>query len=67
MLCLTISLQIKKIQDKVNKCRAEVEKSKDKYEKCLEDITAHNPRYMEDMSMQVSISGFNPEINLRNV
>ena len=57
MLCSTFSLQIKKIQDKVNKCHAEVEKSKDKYEKCLEDITAHNPRYMEDMSMQVGTSG----------
>ncbi|XP_072047590.1 protein kinase C and casein kinase substrate in neurons protein 2-like isoform X2 [Amphiura filiformis] len=43
---------VKKIQDKVAKCQLEVEKTKEKYEHSLEELTAHNPRYMEDMSMQ---------------
>ncbi|XP_033115610.1 protein kinase C and casein kinase substrate in neurons protein 1-like isoform X2 [Anneissia japonica] len=42
--------QVKKLQDKVEKCRHECEKTKDKYSKALEDITDMNARYMEDMN-----------------
>ncbi|XP_781490.3 protein kinase C and casein kinase substrate in neurons protein 1 isoform X3 [Strongylocentrotus purpuratus] len=44
--------QVKKLHDKVEKCRQESMKTKDKYEKALDDITTYNPRYMEDMKGQ---------------
>lgn len=44
--------QVKKLHDKVEKCRQESMRTKDKYEKALDDITTYNPRYMEDMKSQ---------------
>ncbi|XP_071830818.1 protein kinase C and casein kinase substrate in neurons protein 1-like isoform X5 [Apostichopus japonicus] len=44
--------QVKKIQDKRDKSTHDTNKTKDKYESCLEDINEHNPRYIEDMTVQ---------------
>lgn len=49
--CLSTS-QVKKIQDKRDKSTHDTNKTKDKYESCLEDINEHNPRYIEDMTVQ---------------
>ena len=47
--------QVKKVQDKVSRCQAESEKAKERYEKSLDELTTLNPRYMEDMGMQVCV------------
>ncbi|XP_041472184.1 protein kinase C and casein kinase substrate in neurons protein 1-like isoform X5 [Lytechinus variegatus] len=44
--------QVKKLHDKVEKCRQESMRTKDKYEKALDEVTTYNPRYMEDMKGQ---------------
>ncbi|NP_001086374.1 protein kinase C and casein kinase substrate in neurons 3 L homeolog [Xenopus laevis] len=41
--------QLRKLQDRVEKCNQEVEKNKGLYEKALEELNRYNPRYMEDM------------------
>ncbi|KAM8940486.1 protein kinase C and casein kinase substrate in neurons protein 3 [Pelodytes ibericus] len=41
--------QLRKLQDRVEKCNQEVEKGKGTYEKALEELNRYNPRYMEDM------------------
>lgn len=43
-------LQVKKMADRVSKCREEVKKSRDRYQVALSEITAYNPRYIEDMT-----------------
>ena len=43
-------LQLKKLQEKAEKCRRDVEVSKDKYEAALNDINSYNAKYMEDMT-----------------
>ncbi|XP_028672774.1 protein kinase C and casein kinase substrate in neurons protein 2 isoform X2 [Erpetoichthys calabaricus] len=40
---------MKKLQDKVEKCKQEVQKTKEKYEKALEDLDKSTPQYMENM------------------
>ena len=42
--------QLKKIQEKADKCRRDVETAKDKYEATLNDLNAYNAKYMEDMT-----------------
>ncbi|KAK6472969.1 protein kinase C and casein kinase II substrate protein 3-like isoform X2 [Huso huso] len=41
--------QVRKLQDRVEKCTQEAEKTKERYDKALEEINRYNPRYMEDM------------------
>ena len=41
---------MKKIQDKLDKCRRDVESTKDRYQAALNDLNAYNAKYMEDMS-----------------
>ncbi|XP_026318039.1 protein kinase C and casein kinase substrate in neurons protein 1 isoform X4 [Hyposmocoma kahamanoa] len=41
--------QVKKMNERVSKCREEVSKSREKYQAALAEITAYNPRYIEDM------------------
>ncbi|XP_064423249.1 protein kinase C and casein kinase substrate in neurons protein 3 isoform X2 [Latimeria chalumnae] len=41
--------QIRKLQERAERCSQEAEKSKERYEKCLEELNRLNPRYMEDM------------------
>ena len=41
---------MKKIQDKVEKCRRDVVHSREKYEHALRELKDANPKYMEDMS-----------------
>ncbi|KAG8431821.1 hypothetical protein GDO86_019825 [Hymenochirus boettgeri] len=41
--------QLRKLQDRVEKCSQEAEKNKVLYEKALEELNRYNPRYMEDM------------------
>ncbi|CAH0718969.1 unnamed protein product, partial [Brenthis ino] len=42
--------QIKKMAERVAKCRDDVTKNRDKYQAALAEITAFNPRYIEDMT-----------------
>ncbi|XP_052744610.1 protein kinase C and casein kinase substrate in neurons protein 1 isoform X3 [Bicyclus anynana] len=42
--------QIKKMAERVSKCREDVAKNRDKYQAALAEITAYNPRYIEDMT-----------------
>ncbi|XP_023695563.1 protein kinase C and casein kinase II substrate protein 3 isoform X2 [Paramormyrops kingsleyae] len=41
--------EVRKLQDRVEKCNQEAEKAKDRYEKALDELSRYNPRYMEDM------------------
>lgn len=36
--------------ERVAKCREDVSKNRDKYQAALAEITAYNPRYIEDMT-----------------
>ncbi|ELT91899.1 hypothetical protein CAPTEDRAFT_20646 [Capitella teleta] len=42
--------QLKKVQEKADKCRRDVEATKEKYEATLNDLNAYNAKYMEDMT-----------------
>ncbi|XP_041968985.1 protein kinase C and casein kinase substrate in neurons protein 1 isoform X3 [Aricia agestis] len=42
--------QVKKMADRVSKCRDDVSKNREKYQAALAEITAYNPRYIEDMT-----------------
>lgn len=44
--------QIRKLQERVERCNQEAEKEKSTYEKALEELNRYNPRYMEDMEQQ---------------
>ncbi|XP_015194070.1 protein kinase C and casein kinase substrate in neurons protein 3 isoform X2 [Lepisosteus oculatus] len=48
--------QVRKLQDRVEKCSQEAEKAKDRYEKALEELNRCNPRYMEDMEQVFEIT-----------
>lgn len=41
--------QLKKLQDKIEKCKQDVLKTKDKYEKALKELDQTTPQYMENM------------------
>ncbi|XP_055993463.1 protein kinase C and casein kinase substrate in neurons protein 2 [Sorex fumeus] len=41
--------QLKKLQDKVEKCKQDVLKTKDRYEKSLKELDQVTPQYMENM------------------
>ncbi|XP_059061008.1 protein kinase C and casein kinase substrate in neurons protein 2 isoform X2 [Achroia grisella] len=41
---------MKKMGERVVRCREEVSKNREKYQAALAEITAYNPRYIEDMS-----------------
>ncbi|XP_026492526.1 protein kinase C and casein kinase substrate in neurons protein 1 isoform X8 [Vanessa tameamea] len=41
---------VKKMAERVAKCRDDVSKNRDKYQAALAEITAYNPRYIEDMT-----------------
>jgi len=43
--------QMKKVQDKVEKCHKDVETTRQKYEAALSDLNNYNAKYMEDMTM----------------
>ena len=42
--------QLKKLQDRVSKCKDEVNKSREKYQVALQDINNYNAKYMEEMT-----------------
>jgi len=42
--------QLKKLQDKVEKCKKDVEMTQEKYRMALNDLNGYNAKYMEDMS-----------------
>lgn len=41
--------QLKKLQEKVDKCKQDSQKAKEKYEKALEELNKCTPQYMENM------------------
>ncbi|XP_015784288.1 protein kinase C and casein kinase substrate in neurons protein 1 isoform X2 [Tetranychus urticae] len=43
--------QVKKLQDRVIKCKDEVQKTKEKYEQALKEINEYNAKYIEDMTV----------------
>lgn len=43
--------QVKKLQDRVSKCKDEVQKTKERYEQALREINDYNAKYMEDMTV----------------
>ena len=43
-------MQVKKLQDRVTKCKDEVQKTKEKYDQSLREINEYNAKYMEDMT-----------------
>ena len=45
-----VSLQLKKLQDNVNKRKDEVNKTREKYQVALQDINNYNAKYMEEMT-----------------
>lgn len=42
--------QQKKLQDRVQRCKEEVQKTKERYEGALQELNNYNARYMEDMT-----------------
>jgi len=47
---VTPCLQTKKLQDRVDKCRKDVENAKDKYEEALAVLHKYNSTYVDDMT-----------------
>ncbi|UYV60504.1 PACSIN3 [Cordylochernes scorpioides] len=43
--------QVKKLQDRVCRCKEEVQRSKERYEVSLREINDYNAKYMEDMKV----------------
>uniref|UniRef100_F7B083 Protein kinase C and casein kinase substrate in neurons 1 n=1 Tax=Xenopus tropicalis TaxID=8364 RepID=F7B083_XENTR len=43
--------QLRKLQDKVEKCKQDVQKAQERYEKILDDIQKFTPQYMESMDL----------------
>ncbi|KAK1796384.1 hypothetical protein P4O66_009434 [Electrophorus voltai] len=43
--------QLKKLQEKVDKCKNDTMKAKDKYEKALDELNKCTPQYMENMEI----------------
>uniref|UniRef100_A0A8D0G6E7 Protein kinase C and casein kinase substrate in neurons protein 1 n=1 Tax=Sphenodon punctatus TaxID=8508 RepID=A0A8D0G6E7_SPHPU len=43
--------QQKKLQDKVEKCKQDVQKNQEKYEKVLDELSKSTPQYMESMEL----------------
>ena len=43
--------QVKKLQDKLTRCRDDVQKSKERYVQALAEINEYNAKYMEDMTV----------------
>ncbi|XP_025085422.1 protein kinase C and casein kinase substrate in neurons protein 1-like isoform X2 [Pomacea canaliculata] len=41
---------VRKLQEKLEKCRLEVQATREKYEACLNDLNGYNARYIEDMT-----------------
>ncbi|XP_075235224.1 protein kinase C and casein kinase substrate in neurons protein Synd isoform X2 [Lycorma delicatula] len=42
---------VKKMQDRVQKTKEEVQRGKEKYEVALQELNSYNPKYMEDMTV----------------
>lgn len=47
---LSLSLQLKKIQEKLRKHKQDVESLREKYDACLNDLNSYNAKYIEDMT-----------------
>lgn len=42
---------MRKLQERVQKAKEEVQRTREKYETALYEINAYNPKYMEDMTV----------------
>lgn len=42
-------LQVRKLQERVQRAKEEVQRTKEKYEAALQEINSYNPKYIEDM------------------
>lgn len=43
--------QVKKLQDRVARCKEEVQRTRERYEAALQEINEYNAKYMEDMTV----------------
>uniref|UniRef100_A0A0A9WGX8 Protein kinase C and casein kinase substrate in neurons protein 2 n=4 Tax=Lygus hesperus TaxID=30085 RepID=A0A0A9WGX8_LYGHE len=43
--------QLRKMQERVNKTKEDVQRFKEKYEVALQELNSYNPKYMEDMTV----------------
>ncbi|OQR74944.1 protein kinase C and casein kinase substrate in neurons protein 2-like, partial [Tropilaelaps mercedesae] len=61
--------QLKKLTDRVDKCREDVARCRDKYEQALKEIGENNDRYEQDMSdvFQVPEGGSFLALNFRGL
>ena len=44
------NLQVKKLGEKLQKCRGDVENAREKYTAALHDLNGYNPKYIEEMT-----------------
>lgn len=44
-------MQVKKLQDRVQRCKEEVQRTRERYEASLQEINEYNAKYMEDMTV----------------
>lgn len=52
--------QLKKLTDRVEKCREDVARCREKYEQALKEISENNDRYQESMSAVFQVWLFRP-------
>jgi len=49
-VCVVDELKVKKMQDKVEKCRKDVDATRERYQHSLTDLNSYNAKYIEDMT-----------------
>ena len=47
---MAIFTQVKKLQEKVEKCRKDEEVTRERYKQALTELNSYNAKYIEDMS-----------------
>jgi len=49
MCCKSGRVQVKKLQEKVERCRKEEESTRERYQQSLSELNSYNAKYIEDM------------------